>query len=91
VGFNSPAFLRRGDPPVFLFHILVGVEVQSSRFQANSPTAPPRLEGIAALPRLCRTGTCGPAREGGPTSLGPGVLPRQTVTRVGPDADWGTQ
>jgi hypothetical protein len=31
------------------------------------------------------------SREGGPTSLGPGVLPRQTVTRVGPNADWGTQ
>ena len=40
-----------------------------------------RLGCIAALPRLCRKGTCGP-REGGPTSLGPGVLLRETVTRV---------
>jgi hypothetical protein len=31
------------------------------------------------------------SREGGSTSLGPGVLFRETVTRVGPDADWGTQ
>ncbi len=35
VGFNSPAFWSRWDPPVFLFHILVGGEVQSSRIQVN--------------------------------------------------------
>jgi len=31
------------------------------------------------------------SREGGPTSLGPWVLLRETVTRVGPDVDSGTQ
>jgi hypothetical protein len=31
------------------------------------------------------------SREDVLTSLGPEVLPRETVTRVSPDADWGTQ
>jgi hypothetical protein len=47
VGFGFPVFSRRGDPPVFLFHILVGGEVQSSRIQANSPRAPARLYRVA--------------------------------------------
>ena len=32
---------------VFLFHILVGGEVQSSRIQANSPRAPARMHCVA--------------------------------------------
>ncbi len=42
VGFNSPAFWRRGDHPCvsFPYTSTVGVEVQSSRVQANSPTSP---------------------------------------------------
>ena len=47
VGFGFPVFSRRGDPPVFLFHILVGGEVQSSRIQANSTQATARMYRVA--------------------------------------------
>jgi hypothetical protein len=43
-----PSFLASWfDPPAFLCNILVGDEVQSSRIQANTPTAPAGMYRVA--------------------------------------------
>jgi len=88
VGFGSPGFWHRGDPPVFLFHILVGDEVQSSLIQANSPRAPARMNRVATLIMSNWQMWSCPGRETAEVSV---LASRETVTLVSPDADWGTQ
>jgi hypothetical protein len=77
---------------VFLLHILVGVDVQSSRNQANSPRAPAGLTRVATpiMPnghmRSCPgRAACYKSRSWG--------FAEGDVTRVGPDVesfDWDT-
>jgi hypothetical protein len=88
-GVRLPSFWRRGDLPVFLFHILVDDKVQSSRIQASSPRAPARMYRVAT--QMMPNGqmrSC-PGRAARQVS----VLRRQPKDRDPglPDVDWGTQ
>jgi hypothetical protein len=66
----STAFWRRGDSPEFLSIYLWTTKCSQAGFKPIPKG--PRLECIASLPRLCRTGTCGPV-PGGPLEVGPQV------------------
>jgi hypothetical protein len=55
VGFDSPAFWRRGNPPVNLFIYLWST--RNNQVEFNPISQGIRLECIASLPGLCRTST----------------------------------
>ena len=85
-----PNFLASRGPSCVSFPYICGlrgaIKSDSSQFSTGSGLIEPRH-----YPDYAERAPVVLSREGGSTSLGPGVLFRETVTRVGPNAYWGTQ
>jgi hypothetical protein len=77
-GWGSPAFWRRGDPPVLLFIYLWATTCKQVGFKPIPHGL--RLECIVSTPPLFRTATCGPVLPSVPQDLRLGDKPGHRLT-----------
>ena len=77
-GWGSPAFWRRGDPPVLLFIYLWATTCKQVGFKPIPHGL--RLECIVSTPPVFRTATCGPVLPSVPQDLRLGDKPGHRLT-----------